>query len=280
MEVSRASSAGAWLADTEAFLREREAESSLPLGLAMAARDSAGGGAATTGWTARDAGRVVGCALLPTSSVLVLSRATDEATDALAQAVADAADAHITGAVGPERSAERFAVRFARGRGASWRRHWTLILHELGELAQPAAIAGRSRRATPEDAEVVARWLEAFSRDTGALVQPHDPRALAERVIEAGRAYLHEHAGAPVALAGWSRPTGRTCTINMVYTPTEFRRRGYARALTTHVARELTARGTQHILLFTNEAEPGPNALYRSLGFAPFARFLEVVFEP
>ncbi len=280
MEVLRASSAGAWLAEAEAFLREREAESNLPLGLAMAARDSADGGAATTGWVVREGKGVAGCALLPTSAVLVLSRATEEATVALAGAAAGAADAHITGAVMPEGVAERFAAEFARRRGVTWRAHWTLILHRLGELVAPAAAHGRTRVATLDDAETIAAWIVAFGRDTGVLVRPTDPRAQAERSINSGRLYVHEDCGAPVALAGWSRPTGRTCSINLVYTPPEARRRGYGRTITAFVAREIASRGTADILLFTNEAEPGPNALYRSLGFAPMARFLEVVFEP
>jgi len=280
LDVVRSSSARAWLGEAEAFLREREAESSLPLGLAMAARDSADGGAATIGWTAREAGGIAGCAFLPSSGVLLVSHATEEeAADAIARAVAGCGDAGVKGAVVPEPIAERVARAYCECGGASWRRHWTLILHRLGEVIHPAAVAGRSRPATRADVEVVAPWLEAFGRDTGALVRPADPRAQAERVIGEGRAFLHEDAGTPVALAGWSRPTGRTCSINMVYTPTESRRRGYARALTAHLARELAARGTEEILLFTNEAEPGPNALYRSLGFAPIARFVEVAFE-
>ncbi len=140
-----------WLAEAEAFLREREAESSLPLGLAMAARESADGGAATTGWTVRDGHGVAGCALLPTSAVLVLSHATDEATDALAEAAGGAGDARITGAVGPEGVAERFAAEFARRRGVTWRRHRTLILHRLGNLAPLPPTAGRTRPATLDD---------------------------------------------------------------------------------------------------------------------------------
>ncbi len=269
-----------WLAEAEAFLREREAESSLPLGLAMAARDTAEARAATTGWTVRDESGVAGCAFLPTSAVLVLSHATADAIDSLASAAAESADVSITGAVGPEHAAERFAAEFARRRGVAWRRHWALILHRLGELVPPPATAGRTRPATLDDAATIAEWIVAFHRDTGSLVRPMDPRAQAERSINSGRLYVHEQRGVPLSLAGWSRPTGRTCSINLVYTPIESRRRGYARAITALVARELAARGTRDILLFTNEAEPGPNALYRSLGFAPLARFLEVVFEP
>jgi predicted GNAT family acetyltransferase len=180
----------------------------------------------------------------------------------------------VPGVVGPNEPALGFASVWQ----ALTARRYTLAIHErlyeLTRVIQPPQPPGRMRLALPGDEELVANWLYEFHLE--AL--PDEPTALSNHREEARirladqDIYLWEN-GQPVAMAGRTRPTPKGYCIGPVYTPGQFRQRGYATALTAGLSQALLDTGRRFTVLFTNLANPTANSIYQKIGYRAVCDF-------
>ena len=150
-------------------------------------------------------------------------------------------------------------------------------LFELRDLVEARPVPGRLRPATAEDVERASAWFEAFMRDADEQagrtpgVSPHEvpDRAGMLRRIAEGRVWFWEDAeGRPVHLTGANPVSFGVARIGPVYTPKEERGRGWASAAVAQVARRILEAGARPCL-FTDQANPTSNRIYRALGFRP-----------
>jgi len=140
-------------------------------------------------------------------------------------------------------------------------------IHQLQAVEPLARVPrGRFRAAAAADMELIAGWLGEFM--TELADSQGDPRELATNRIAAGQFYLWED-GEPVSMAGCTGRTDRGARIGFVYTPAQFRRRGYATACVTALSRDLLASGLQYCCLYTDLANPTSNAIYARIGYRP-----------
>ncbi len=116
----------------------------------------------------------------------------------------------------------------------------------------------------------MAAWLYQFHREatTGDHSTLEELRYEAQLKIQDRHFFLWDD-GEPVALAGKTRPTPNGCCIGPVYTPLEFRRKGYATALTAALSQLLLDEGKQFTALFTDLANPTSNSIYQKIGYRP-----------
>ena len=70
-----------------------------------------------------------------------------------------------------------------------------------------------------------------------------------------------------MSAVGYGSPTPTGVRIGPVYTPPEFRGRGYASALTAHVSTEQLAAGRSFCFLYTDLANPTSNKIYVAIGY-------------
>jgi predicted GNAT family acetyltransferase len=84
---------------------------------------------------------------------------------------------------------------------------------------------------------------------------------------ELAATFLWEVEGRPVCLVCYSSPTPNSLRIAPVYTPAEFRRRGYASACTAAVCRRILDSGKSFVTLFADLANPTSNHVYQQIGF-------------
>lgn len=128
------------------------------------------------------------------------------------------------GVEGDPRSAAAFAGYWRTLSGKGFRETGGTRLYRLGELRTPT-VAGGIQCASEADLELCVDWMRRMRRDSGIGM---DPEAVSARV-ENAHLWLWEDAGRPVALAGHQiRSFGWTRTAPM-YTPPQFRCRGYRR---------------------------------------------------
>lgn len=73
--------------------------------------------------------------------------------------------------------------------------------------------------------------------------------------------------GRIVSLAAAVSPTPHGIRLNHVYTPPEFRGRGYAGSLVAAFTQSLLDGGRQFVFLHTDLSNPTSNALYIRLGY-------------
>ncbi|WP_433545245.1 GNAT family N-acetyltransferase [Streptomyces sp. CA-294286] len=219
-----------------------------------------GGEAPLFGWWRGADGGVHAAALWTPPHPLVVSAVPAEAVIPLARAC----EQHGATAVDAER---RLASALA-GQWPGCRNVREHRLYRLGELIPPSpAPSGRARTATGADRALLADWLRAFGRDTG-LSAAGAEASVAER-LSYGGLMLWEHDGAPVSMAGVSRPAEGTVRLAPVYTPPEQRGRGFGAAVTAALSSSARAAGAAEVLLFTDLANPTSNGLYQRLGYRP-----------
>jgi predicted GNAT family acetyltransferase len=160
------------------------------------------------------------------------------------------------------------AWAFANGAGAS---PGQLVAHEglhvLHSMRSVALPDGRVRVAVPEDGAVLQSWLDAFVTEALPAGHPKDARA-GVRLAASGRAWLWiAREGTPVALAVNPRRVGGWHAVGPVYTPPEYRGRGYATGLVASVTEAALAGGAKGCTLFTNLANATSNRIYERIGY-------------
>ena len=225
----------------------------------------------------RGAGEVQAAALMtPPHNLIVLSTDNDssgEAFDLVARNLRQEGWP-VPGVLGPTDAALAFAKAWRSLTGESYELQVHERVYELRKVLQPPQPPGRMRLASRDELDLMAAWLSQFHREatTG------DPRTL-EELREAAQLKIQDENfflwddGGPVALAGRTRPTPNGCCIGPVYTPLEFRRKGYATALTAALSQLLLDAGKQFTALFTDLSNPVSNSIYQKIGYRPVCDF-------
>jgi len=265
------------------FLRAREAENCLMLGLCSQLR--AGSATLPVRWpyfgVIREGREVAGAALVA-GFLVVLSNPIPDAALPLLVADLERSQPDVPGVVGETNASRQFAEQWARTTGRSHRLNLSERIFRLERVIAPRPVAGAMRPVAEADRELIARWLAAFT--TEALGQDVDMarmREFAGRWIarEARAMYFWVVDGEPVSMVGVSGETPNGIRVAPVYTPSDLRGRGYATALTAAVTQKQLDGGKRYCFLFTDLANPTSNHIYRSIGYEPVADASDYRFE-
>src|SRR5262249_10458581 len=135
----------------------------------------------------------------------------------------------------------------------------------------PRPAPGGLREAGREDRELLVEWAIAFGTETG-LGRPEQAAASVARRLAARQEFLWEDER-PVSVLAHHVVVAGAVRIGPVYTPPEFRSRGYASAAVAALSRRLLAAGAERCMLFTDLANPTSNRIYASVGYVSFAEW-------
>lgn len=275
------------------FLAEREAAHNLLLGLATSASRRQGPGDATdyAATVERHPDGAPVAAALRLGGGLILSQADDPtAVDLFAEDLARGTES-LPGVQGPPPLARRFAARWRVLHGQQTDLTVALGIYEFTaeglSLAAGEGVSGAMRWTAEGDRALLVDWVAAFYEGEN-LPGVGEVRSGAERSVaarlprsdDAGLAVWCDPADRPVSVAGYSGPTPTGIRVGPVYTPPEFRRRGYASALTATLSRALLADGRRACFLFTDLANPTSNRIYQSIGYRFVTMTEEIGFAP
>jgi GNAT superfamily N-acetyltransferase len=147
-------------------------------------------------------------------------------------------------------------------------------LYHLKKLL-PRAAAGTARVANSNDLGLAGRWIEQMVLEAGD--PPVDGRAWSAR--QTGRLWLWETDGEPVSLAARRTTVEGVTRIGPIYTPPEFRRRGFGAALTSQLCSVLRDEGSE-VCLRTDLANPDSHSIYQAIGFEPVADYHRYTLSP
>lgn len=164
-------------------------------------------------------------------------------------------------------SVAQLAEHYERLSGRAKRRRVQLRFFQLSSVTMPPAAPGELHRATADDRVVLGRYLKELDDCLGKPIE-EDYQSRADRIIGEGRAYFwldHE----PVSMALWTGRTPRGVRITCVYTPSQFRRRGYASNLVAHLSQQLLGEGRTFCFLNTDQSNPTSNSIYQKIGYTP-----------
>lgn len=175
---------------------------------------------------------------------------------------------HVPGVNAEQEDAAAFAAAWGQLTGASAKPFRRSRLFRLGELVPPVPQPrGAARVAAAADRALLESWLAAFTAEVADMAG--NPSGAIDDWLSYGGLTLWEVDGLAVSLAGSTRPAAGVVRLGPVYTPPDQRQRGYAGAVTVAVSRAALEAGAQHVVLFTDLANPTSNALYQRLGYRP-----------
>jgi predicted GNAT family acetyltransferase len=229
------------------------------------------------GWYT-DGERVRGAVCMTPPFEMLLAVVPDAALPELVAALRTE-DVQLPGVNGDAATVERFAQAWLAGTALHARTVFEQRLYALVTLEPPQPLPpGRARQATDADLDLAARWFGAFQREAGVTVT--DAEGWARGGIGDGRIWLWDADDGPsVSLAGRTAPAAGVSRVAPVYTPPEHRRRGYGAAITAACTADALERGADHVVLFTDLANPTSNAIYQRIGYRPLADRRVVRFE-
>ncbi len=241
------------------FLEGREAENHLFLGVLSSAPEG------TRAVLAEQAGEIRAACMFVERNVVAAGDAA-WVPQLISQWRVDA-----PGVVARADLATAWAEQWAARRGCQAVLAVSQRIFRLNQVIPPRPVAGQLRLAGLQDVELLANWIEGFDRD--ALAHERSPRSLIEsgalKRASSGMTYFWEVEGRPVSMAALARPSRNVICVNLVYTPTELRGRGYASAVTAGVSQEGLNRGFKYCTLYTDLSNPTSNSIYLKLGYQP-----------
>lgn len=195
------------------------------------------------------------------------------------------AGAWPTGATGLRPQTEAFAAAWTARTGVKVTGGMDQRLYRLGMLRPPAGVPGTAAMITEADVELVTDWRAAFDDEAHLNGRARQPRAdlvrfVTDRLAAGEGQLLWSVDGTPVSFAGVNRPRSGMSRVGSVYTPAEARAHGYASAVTAAASQWALDQGAEHVLLYTDLANPVSNSIYQRIGYEPVADFLDVTFGP
>ena len=220
-------------------------------------------------------GNIVAVAMRTPPHRLLLSKIQDfEAVKAIAQ------DLHLiqslSGVTAPMNEAKAFAEVWRSLTGQSYQLIKKLRTFQLEKVQPISSAQGNLPIAAETDKELLLRWYEAFSVETVGGIES-DPKRWIEHTLLQGTAYILEDK-IPVSIACRAELTPNGASINMVYTPPEYRKKGYASTCVAILSQTLLSQGYKYCFLFTDLANPTSNHIYQRIGYQPVTDWYDYSF--
>jgi predicted GNAT family acetyltransferase len=248
------------------WLLQSEAEHNLILGIIeQLKRTGVVGIAAPYLVTIEQAGRVVGCVFRTPPYKLGLTRLPHGAIADLVNEVAEVFD-ELPAVMGPAAQTRAFAEAWAASKNKNSQLGRRSRIYELRTVVPPATPApGELRLAGKRDLEVLVSWLNEFSTET--QVGTVNTRAFAENHIINKTMFVWEDDGEPRTSSLYAGKTPNGVRVGFVYTPPEFRRRGYATACVAALSQRALDAGNEFCCLYTDLSNPTSNSIYQRIGY-------------
>lgn len=162
-----------------------------------------------------------------------------------------------------------FMERYKKHKNCSFVEKLGMDIMEIREVNEIKPVDGIYRLAAPEDAKLVAEWMIEFQME--ALTSEMDYEAALKKAvkqIEEGKIhFLEDTEKKIVSMAIAARKLAKGITITYIYTPEEFRGKGYAAANIYHLSKELLEKGNEFCSLFVDKRNPLSNRAYEKVGY-------------
>jgi uncharacterized protein len=220
-----------------------------------------------------DAERIVATATSMGES-LALTRMDKEPLDELATFL-ESSGISLNKTSGPLDTVSRFKEIWAQRTGLQGKVSLRATIMRLRSVVRPEGIGGVLRLAVPEEIDALTPWGAGFCAELA--MDTSDAHSDIQTRIGRKRLYVWCNPK-PVSMAATAGPTPHGMRINFVYTPLEFRRRGYARACVAALSQSILDVGKQFVFLYVDTDNHITNRLYREIGYEPVCEWADYRF--
>ncbi len=184
----------------------------------------------------------------------------------------------IRGTTGDVGITDSFAEQWCRTRQVHIVGKQAQRIYRLDRVNEIPRAPGRLRLATMAERDMLAAWQTASAVDIYGVLSSRMPAMDITPAIQRQDVFVWED-GVPVSMAGKTRPTENAITIDLVFTPPEFRRRGYATSCVSSLCTELLSGGYKFCTLYTDLANPTSNSICKKIGFNEVSDSVEYSFS-
>ncbi|EAW37956.1 GNAT family N-acetyltransferase [Lyngbya sp. PCC 8106] len=142
-----------------------------------------------------------------------------------------------------------------------------LRIHQLKQVEPIPKVSGFLRLATENDRALLFNWYEEFIQEAA----PSEPTSIEKTVnyhLGQNHIYLWKNE-VPVSMSLATKATQNSSRIGLVYTPPEYRKKGYASACVASLSQQLLDQGNQTCYLYTDLANSTSNHIYKNIGYKP-----------
>jgi hypothetical protein len=217
---------------------------------------------------------ILGIAIRTPPNKLLLSKVQD--LNALKLIAEDLQQEQLPGVSGLVAEVESFVQAWQTLTGQSCRREIEMRLYQLTQVEPVAAVSGYLRLATESDRSLLLQWVAAFYSEIGMVNEEIEP--MVDVQLKRQSLYLWDD-GIPVSMVGGREFSPTAARIAPVYTPPEYRRKGYATACVAALSQKLLDQGCDRCFLFTDLANPTSNRIYQQVGYHPICDWHEYSFS-
>lgn len=263
------------------FLMEKEAVNNLPLGIInRLTKDSASYESPFLGCI-EDVGEVQCIMMRTPPHHWILATSTDVSEKSI-NVMVNYVLTHnlpVPGVLGPREIVERFASKWAEKANVTASVHMEQLIYQLDKVNNISYSPGQLVQAEEKDEKTISQWLYQFGQEANEPLDKEQALDTARRFISGKSIYLWLVDGIPVSMANQSRSTMNGATINAVYTPNEYKRKGYATNAVRALTQQLLDKGYSFCSLYTDLANPTSNTIYKKIGYYPVGDSIVITFN-
>lgn len=186
-------------------------------------------------------------------------------------------DFPVPGVLAEQGLAHRFAQAYLNSE--NWKLHVSMHIMQLDKVSNLVKAPGFMRSIEEEDQFFLPHWRRAFEEDCHLPAQ--DLRTHTQLLVPLYKERLHFlwEDNFPVAMAAQCRKTENGAVIGNVYTPPQFRGKGYGQALVASLSQLLLNRGNRFCCLFADAENPISCGIYRKIGYRELCIYDELHFS-
>ncbi len=220
--------------------------------------------------------KILAVAIRTPPNKLVLSNVLDlDALKLIAQDVQNCGKS-IPGVSGMAAEVEAFLQVWQTLTGQSYRQAMAMRIYQLTQVNPVIAVKGHLRLATEVDRPLLLDWFTAFVSANSEIMR-ESPEKLVDIGLKRQSIHLWDD-GIPVSWASGNRSFPAAARIGPVYTPPEYRRKGYATACVAALSQKLLDQRCDRCFLFTDLANPTSNHIYQQIGYHPICDYHDYSF--
>jgi len=173
----------------------------------------------------------------------------------------------VPGILGEGEAVQHFIDEWVNITGKNPIIHMRQGIYRLNKLQPIHTKEGELIEAKKSDFELVKKWLTWFGEETNEGTIKERTAEIAEEMIRTRRMHLWMVNGEAVSMVARARVTPHGATINAVFTPDEFKRRGYATQAVWTLTKKLLDQGYQFCSLYTDLDNHSSNSIYKKIGY-------------
>ncbi len=211
---------------------------------------------------------------------LIISNLSNESILALAdQLYFD--QINFPGVVGPVAPAELFAKTWAGLAEKKYKIGMQQKIYQLEKVILPKPVSGSILVCNESHLDLITQWVYEFSLESLAheVNTIERAREFAANKIPKGEVYIwSDEKGIPVSMNSVGRSTKHGISISAVYTPKNFRHRGYASALVAATSQQMLNHGKKFCMLYTDLSNSTSNKIYQGIGYQEIATSVNYIF--